>query len=92
MLLLGKAEDAQSKDWFVAAGKAAVRQGVQLAKLEKEGVIKLTSKPWAECVPHLVKIPGKAGAKAREALGKRISEAYEAEMKKTGGEKDAVDE
>ena len=37
LLLLGKAEDAQSKDWFVAAGKAAVRQGVQLAKLEKEG-------------------------------------------------------
>ena len=62
-LLLGKAEDAQSKDWFVAAGKAAVRQGVQLAKLEKEGVIKLTSKPWAECVPHLVKSPARLARK-----------------------------
>lgn len=87
-LLLGKVEDAQSKDWYVAAQKAASRKGVELARLEKEGVIRLTNKPWAECVPHLVKVPGKAGAKAREALGKRIADSYEAELAKTGGEKD----
>jgi ParB-like chromosome segregation protein Spo0J len=87
-LLLGKVEDAQSKDWYVAAQKAASRRGVELARLEKEGVIRLTNKPWAECAPHLIKLPAKAGAKAKEALGKRLADAYEAELAKTGGEKD----
>jgi|ERR1700677_1085569 len=87
-LLLGKAEDAQSKDWYVAAGKKATRAGEQLAVLVKEGVVKLASKPWAECVPFLIKVPAKAGAKAKEALGKRVEAAYEAELKRTGGEKE----
>lgn len=88
-LLTLKGKEAESKDWFVAAGKAAVRQGVFLAQLEKEGIITLTSKPWAECAAHLVKMPAKAGAKAKEAIGRKIEESYQAEMKKTGGEKDS---
>ena len=59
---------------LVAAQKAALRVGANLARLEKEGVITLTSKPWPECVPHLIKVPAKVGAKAREALGKRIAD------------------
>ena len=87
-LLLGKVKDAQSKDWYVAAQKAALRVGANLARLEKEGVITLTSKPWPECVPHLIKVPAKVGAKAREALGKHIADAYEAELKRIGSEKE----
>ena len=87
-LLLGKVEEAGIKDWYVAAQKAALRVGVNLARLEKEGIITLTSKPWPECVPHLIKVPAKMGAKAREALGKRIADSYEAEMKRIGSEKE----
>ena len=87
-LLLGKIEEAGIKDWYVAAQKAALRVGANLARLEKEGIITLTSKPWPECVPHLIKVPAKVGAKAREALGKRIESAYEEELKKVGSEKD----
>lgn len=89
LLLLGKAEDAQSKDWFVAAQKKAIRAGAYLAVLEKEGVITLTAKPWADCIGAIIKVPAKSGIKVKEALGKKLDEAYRAELKRTGGEKDA---
>lgn len=79
-VLLGRAAKANVKTWFQVAEKSAARAGAYLAKLQKAGVITISSKPWEECLEVVMRVPGAAKEKAREKLAKILSEAFAEEL------------
>jgi ParB-like chromosome segregation protein Spo0J len=83
-LLIGRVEKQSTFQWFNSAEKSALRMGSFLAKLEIEGVIKLTSKPWEECVNALVRLPVSMRDKVRvrSKIAAAIQEGYDGERKR----------
>jgi hypothetical protein len=82
--LVGKDKKLKTKDWLHTAELSASRMGTLLARLEREGVVRLTRKPWDECVDSLVKLPARTSrfVAVKTRIGKMLEEAYEAEKKR----------
>jgi hypothetical protein len=82
--LIGKDKKLKTKDWLHQAEQSAVRMGTLLARLEREGVVRRTSKPWEECVDTLVKLPARTQrfVAVKERISRAIEDAYDTEKKR----------
>jgi len=85
--IVGKEARSKVKDWLHQAEGQAARMGTLLGRLEAEGVIRLTSKPWTECVDVLVKLPAKTRrySAVNTKMAEALESAYLAEKKKDVG-------
>jgi hypothetical protein len=88
--LIGKEKRSKDKDWLHTATQTAARMGTLLGRLEVEGVIRLTSKPWTECVDALVKLPAKTRrySAVNTKMAETLESAYNAEKKRDIGQRE----